>query len=676
MSKDIVFDEEAVSRLLRGANRMVDTVRATFGPRGGNVALQSGSGPPRISSLGSEVALEVELTDPIENMAVRLLREAASRTMAEVGDGTISTLLLAQSILVQATRILAAGASSHLLVQEMQDATGRIIEELSSLSEPLTAESARSVAINAAQDLEIGTFVAEAMGDSLSTVAHIEAARGILPLSRSVSEGMRLPCGFSDRRFSPADANGEIVLTDACVLLTASSLRRVAPLLPIMEQASKANKALLIVAPEIAAEALETCIVNFQRGTLRVVCVRAPATQETQDALEDVGWFTGTNRILDQAGANLSELMLEHLGHARKVIITSASTTFLDGRGHVDQPVIDRISAQLEVTSSAADRALLEARLARLQCRATVIQVGGATDLEFASRRAKAERALCALRAGAADGVVPGGGVALLRAGDAMRLFAEEGLLDPGSSVMRMACEVLVRQLALNSGYDPGAVLSRIRESPNLSLGFDVNRQRFDDLISVGIVDPLRVLVTALRSAASLATTVVTARAAIFQTKIRVTTELEKKYANKGGYSVARSLAWPPYSQDYDVRGFANFLPDHTEQGERVWQIEAGIERVIEDTATTPKPHPEEDLEFTISVSCMRASIRPESPQVVILGRDEDVVSNRFQFSFADAGTWTVLVEFYFRRVWMGQITMDVEADHPSVGAAAVEQDQ
>ena len=618
-----------------------------------------------MSRSGSEVAGQIKLVDPLQNMGAQLLREAAAKTMMDVGDGTTSTLLITESLLVQALRIITAGGSSRTLALEIIDAIDRVIEELESLSEPLTPDSARSIAMSAAQDREIGQFVAEALRDPQAReIVDVQAANHTTGLSQSVVKGMRLNAGYVDSRFRPKEGTAEANLEDAFVAVTTAVLQSGKAVLPIMEHARSAGKPLLILAHDIKDEALETCAVNFQHETVRVVCVRAPGVGETRSQiLEDAAALVGTEIVVDEAGMKLSGLNPKQLGYAANVRINSHTTTILGGRG--DSALIDaaitRVRSKLKDNTSGSDRKSLEDRLARLQCRSTILRIGGASDLEVRERCERAQRAVSALIA-SVGGVVAGGGVSLLRAGDSLRIFDRSPGLDLGARVVGLACEVIVRQLAVNSGYDDGVVVSRIRASSNLGFGLNVNSSRFEDLLNSGIIDPLNVLVTALRSAASLATTLITARVAIFETSTRIKSDVEKKYANKGGYSVSRSLAWPLYELPCEVRGFANLLKREDDLGEatQIWELESGIERTPIEGPAEAVPVSHSDLDFTISISSPSADIKPPAVRILTLHPRDAIVKEVFQLAFHNQGNHTVSVEFYFRRIWLGQIPIDI----------------
>lgn len=666
--RDIAFEEAVISKLLSGVNRLVDTVRPTLGPRGSNVILGSQASAPQITNDGFAIATQIELIDPIENIGVQLFKEAAARTAADVGDGTTTALLLGQSILVQSAKILAAGGSATSLIREVEEAVETVIDELTSLSEPYSDELACAIAVNSAQDKEIGRFMAEAFTEAtLDGIVEIQAGE-TTTLTRTFLRGMKLDSGYVSSFFAPDSGSKEIELEDPYLLLTTASLDKSEELVPIMERIRLEGKPLLILAREVKGEALNTSIINLKRGTLKSVCVQVPGSGEEQPAiLNDVAVFTGAEVILSEAGAKLHETSLNQLGRARRIRVGVQATTILDGQGKPDriQSAITQIESSLKAEDRLPERKLLRKRLAGLHGRGMMIHIGGNTDTERRDRQAKAERALSALRTAAEAGIVAGGGTSLLRAGDALRVLYPADEFNLGRRVVALACESIARQLAVNSGYEGGAVVSRIRASRNLSFGFNVNRNRFEDLLTGGIIDPLQVLAVSLRNAAFIATQMITARAAIFERVNRVKTEIERKYEKKGSYSVSRWLAWPPYGPSADdVRAFASLQNKgdlSLEPGE-FYVLEAGVERTLlkadeEDAFQEPIPN----LEFAIAVSAEDAKIEPATIQNVDLPSGGLMARTSFRLTFPGEGKRIVLVEFYCHRVWLGQIAIDVE---------------
>jgi chaperonin GroEL len=670
MAPTELANEELVrSQLLTGVNRLVDTVRSTLGPRGRNIAIEASSGPPIMTNRGSAVAGQIVLLNSLENIGARLIQDAASRTTREVGDGTTSALLLAQSLLEQSVKVLAAGASAMLLFQEIQQAVQTVTEELESFSEPLTPDLAPYIAMNAAQDPVVGQYVASVLSRTASEIIDITETE-YPELSSETTLGMKLNAGFVSSQFAPAESPQEVALRNPYILVAASAIRNTSDIQPVMERVSVTKRPLLLITPEVSGEALRMLLLNHKRETLRSVCVNVPGmTEEHTDTLEDIAALTGATVIRVEAGARMSEVSLDQLGGAGFVTVTSRSTVIREGRGtHQEvERSIARIESRQNSSKTPEQRTNLEKRIVSLRGRSIVIKVGGATDLEKQDRRTKVERAVSALRAAEGEGVVAGGGVALLRAGDFLQVTPPRQRT-LGTRVVGIACEAIVRQLARNSGYDGASVVARIRESNNLGFGFNVESDVFEDLLNSGIVDPLSVVISSLRNAASVALLILSAGAAIYEKNTRPETALERKYRGKSDYIMRKDLAWPPASSSTgQVNAFVK-LDDGVEPTVSVGQrllFHAGLERDLNGTNTSPTEHQAGDeIPFSITVSAPGVSRASGHYQEIVLKSGSPSVSADFIIVFEEAGIHALLIEFYCRRVWLGQISVDIEV-HP-----------
>lgn len=658
---EIAFADEARSRLLGGINQLVDTVRSTLGPKGRNVLIASAAGMPTIVNRGSVVAEQIELTDKLQNVGVQLAKEGALQTSVQVGDGTTSTLLILQSILRQAERITAAGASAQEVIAEIAQAVQSVTDELASFSEPFTQDLATGVAINAAHDVAIGEFVSaifrEITHDDVIEISYTDYP----DLSSSLKQGVHFESGYVHLEYTAGADTNEIRLDEPYILLTNNVIHTTDDIQPILAQVAKAQKPLFIVAAGINEEPSGTLIVNLHRGSLQSVCVRAPGYGEQQRVfLEDLAVYTGAQVALLEAGMQVRATGIDMLGRAERVIVKRAETTIFEGGGDIQvrELLLEQIDSQLKQPVDEATKNLLERRRRSLRGLAMLVRVGGATEAAKQDRRIRVERSIAAMRA-ARDGVVAGGGVSLLRAGDSLRLIDAIGGRNLGGRIVGRACEAVVRQLAVNSGFEGEAVVARIRNSHNLSFGFNVNSDRFEDLMVVGVIDPVKTLLTSLHNAANIAALIMKTGAAVFEgTTRRISPRPNSRYKE------SRTLAWPPADQVIaDVHAFAT-IEDDSGPSVRIGQpilLEAGIER---DPPTSDDPFPPNgqvrDIALSVAVSAPCMSLDSKDIQEVTLRQIESVASVSFRFTFDCLGKIPVLVEFYCNRVWLGRITLCV----------------
>ena len=653
---DVTFGDETQLRMLSGVDQLVDTVRSTLGPKGRNVLIESPSGPPSIVSQGSSVAEQVTLTDRLENVGAQLAKEGASRTRAQAGDGTTTTLLIMQSILQQAARTTGAGISARELADEIAQAVQFVAEEVASYSEPFEPERAASIAGNAAHDAEIGEFVSAAFQEVDHDDVIEFADSSHLDLSRSLTHGMHFDAGFARSDYISGDE--AIVLENPYVLVTNSIIRTSRELQPMLEEVAQANRPLLIVSSGIGEEPAKMLVANFQRGTVRAVCVCAPGQGEEQRVfLEDLAIYTDGPVALVEGGTQLSAIGMDMLGHAQRAIIRRRETNVLEprGDGKARDLALRRIESQLQTVQDEAERSVLNRRRKSLRGLTMLIGVGGATEVVKLDRRKRVERAIAALRA-ASEGVVAGGGVALLRAGDSLAAAHPGTDRNAGHRIVRRACEAVVRQLAVNSGYEGQAVIARIRDSHNLSFGFNVTSGRFEDLMMAGVIDPVTTVVASFCNAAQIAALIMTAGAAIIEHKTRAANSAVKR----SRYQESRTLSWPPgNAKTAGIRAFANIhhpadVPINV--GNTIL-LEAGFEQEFPVADLIP-PEEGEPL-CSVALSAPSMKLESESIQEVSF-RWGSRATAMFRLTFEASGRIPILVEFYCNRVWLGQIPLEV----------------
>ena len=516
MAKIICYGEEARKALEKGVNQLADTVKITMGPKGRNVVLDKKFGAPLITNDGVTIAKEIELEDPFENMGAQLVKEVSTKTNDVAGDGTTTATLLAQAIIHEGLKNLAAGANPMVMKKGISKATTAAIEAMKANSQKVNGSDdiARVGAVSSG-DEAIGTLIAEAMEkvghDGVITIEESKTAETY----SEVVEGMKFDRGYITPYMVTDTEKMEANLDDALILITDKKISNIQELLPVLEQVVQAGKKLLIIAEDVEGDALSTLIVNRLRGTLNVVCVKAPGFGDRRkEMLQDIAILTGGTVISSDVGLELKEAQLSQLGQARQVKVTKENTTIVNGAGSSEEikARVGQIKSQIEVTTSDYDREKLQERLAKLAGGVAVIKVGAATEVEMKEKKLRIEDALNATRAAVEEGIVAGGGTAYLNAIPAVeKLLAEsEGDEKTGVQIVARALTAPVKQIAANAGIDGSVVLEKIRESGKIGYGFDAYKETYCDMIPAGIVDPTKVTRSALENAASIASTLLT----------------------------------------------------------------------------------------------------------------------------------------------------------------------
>ena len=521
MAKIICYGEEARKALEKGVDQLADTVKITLGPKGRNVVLDKKFGAPLITNDGVTIAKEIELEDPFENMGAQLVKEVSTKTNDVAGDGTTSATLLAQAIVKEGLKNLAAGANPMIMKKGIAKATAAAIEAMKANSQKVngSADIARVGAVSSG-DETIGALISEAMEkvghDGVITIEESKTAETY----SEVVEGMQFDRGYITPYMVTDTEKMEANLDDALILITDKKISNIQELLPLLEQVVQAGKKLLIIAEDVEGDALSTLIVNRLRGTLNVVCVKAPGFGDRRkEMLQDIAILTGGQVISADVGLELKEATLAQLGQARQVKVTKENTTIVNGAGSSEdiKARVAQIKSQIEVTTSDYDREKLQERLAKLAGGVAVIKVGAATEVEMKEKKLRIEDALNATRAAVEEGIVAGGGTAYLNAIPAVeKLMAEaEGDEKTGMQIIARALTAPVKQIAANAGIDGSVVLEKIRESGKTGYGFDAYNEVYCDMIPSGIVDPTKVTRSALENAASIASTLLTTEALV-----------------------------------------------------------------------------------------------------------------------------------------------------------------
>jgi chaperonin GroEL len=520
-AKLVKFSQEARDKILRGVSILADAVTVTLGPKGRNVVLDKSFGAPTVTKDGVTVAKEIELEDKFENMGAQMVKEVASKTSDVAGDGTTTATVLARAIFTEGAKMVAAGHDPMNLKRGIERAVKKIVEELKSLSKPTKdpKEIAQVGTISANNDATIGSIIAEAMEKvGKEGVITVEEAKG-LETQLEVVEGMQFDRGYLSPYFVTDPDRMEAVVEDALILIHEKKLSSLKDMLPILEQVAKSGRPLVIVAEDVEGEALATLVVNKIRGTLHTVAVKAPGFGDRRKAmLEDIGILTGGKVIAEELGIKLEHVSLSDLGKAKKVVIDKDNTTIIDGAGKKAdiEGRVKQIRAQIDETTSDYDREKLQERLAKLVGGVAVIRVGAATEIEMKEKKARVEDALHATRAAVEEGVVPGGGVALIRAA-AASLESLKGVPEEeqvGVAIIKKAVQEPARWIATNAGVEGSIVLDRIRNNKG-SYGFNAATEEYEDLMKAGIIDPTKVVRTALQNAASVASLLLTTEAMI-----------------------------------------------------------------------------------------------------------------------------------------------------------------
>jgi chaperonin GroEL len=521
MAKQIVYSEASRQAILRGVNQLADAVKVTLGPKGRNVVLEKKFGGPSITKDGVTVAKEIELKDPLENMGAQMVREVASKTSDVAGDGTTTATILAQAIFREGVKHVAAGANPMALKRGIEKAVEVATEEVKKLSKTVAddVEKITQVAtISANGDKTIGGIIADAMKKvGKDGVITVEESR-TMHTELDTVDGMQFDRGYLSPYFVTDAERMEAVLEDPYILIHEKKISNMKDLLPVLEQIARSGKPLLIIAEEVEGEALATLVVNKLRGTLNACAVKAPGFGDRRKAmLEDIAVLTGGKSIMEETGIKLEGVKLEDLGRAKRVTVDKDNTTIIDGAGKEKdiQGRIKQLRAQIEETTSDYDREKLQERLAKLAGGVAVVKVGAATETEMKEKKARVEDALHATRAAVEEGIVPGGGVALLRASKALLSLKLEGDEQVGVDIVRRACEEPLRQIVSNSGTEGAIVVGKVRESENANFGYNAATDVYEDLVAAGVIDPTKVTRSALQNAASIASLMLTTEAMI-----------------------------------------------------------------------------------------------------------------------------------------------------------------
>ena len=520
MAKQLLFNEEARGALLRGVNVIAHAVKVTLGPKGRNVVLDKKFGSPTITKDGVAVAKEIELKDPYENMGAQMIKEVASKTSDLAGDGTTTATVLAQAIYRGGLKNVTAGANPMGLQRGIEQAVEKVVEELRKMSKSTKdkKEIAQVATIASNNDKTIGNLIAEAMDKvGKDGVITVEEAKG-METALEVVEGMQFDRGYLSPYFVTDPARMEAILENCLILIHEKKLSSMKEMLPLLEQVAQSGKPLLIVAEDVEGEALATLVVNKLRGTLACCAVKAPGFGDRRKAmLEDIATLTGGNAITEDLGVKLENLKLEDLGKAKKVVVDKDNTTIVEGGGKTGaiEGRIKQLRMQIEETTSDYDKEKLQERLAKLAGGVAIVKVGAATETAMKEKKARVEDALNATRAAVEEGIVPGGGVALLRASkglDSLKLSGDEAT---GADIVRRALEEPIRQIVQNAGLEGSVVVEKVKAAKDVAYGFDAESNAYVDMIHAGIIDPTKVERIALQNAASIASLLLTTEAVI-----------------------------------------------------------------------------------------------------------------------------------------------------------------
>ncbi|HEY4586202.1 MAG TPA: chaperonin GroEL [Brevundimonas sp.] len=520
-AKIVKFNTDARDRMLKGVNVLADAVKVTLGPKGRNVVIQKSFGAPRSTKDGVSVAKEIELEDAFENMGAQMIREVASKANDKAGDGTTTATVLAQAIVQEGLKAVAAGMNPMDLKRGIDKAVEAVLEEIKSNSKPVSnnSEIAQVGTISANGDAEIGDLIAQAMAkvgnEGVITVEEAKTAETTV----DIVEGMQFDRGYLSPYFITNPDKMEAVLEEPLILLHEKKLTSLQPMLPVLEAVVQSGRPLLIIAEDIEGEALATLVVNKLRGGLRVAAVKAPGFGDRRKAmLEDIAILTGGQVISEDLGIKLETVTLDMLGKAKKVSITKDDTTIVEGSGEKDgiEARVGQIKRQIEDTTSDYDREKLQERLAKLAGGVAVLRVGGSTEVEVKEKKDRVDDALNATRAAADEGIVPGGGVALLKASKVLdALKGDNADQNAGVNIVRRALQAPIRQISENSGVEGSIVVGKVLESDKAEFGFNAQTEQYGDLVEMGVIDPAKVVRSALASAGSVAGIMITTEAAI-----------------------------------------------------------------------------------------------------------------------------------------------------------------
>jgi chaperonin GroEL len=525
MAKQVIHGEDSRAAILRGINQLADAVKITLGPKGRNVVIDKKFGSPTITKDGVTVAKEIELKDSLENMGAQMVREVASKTSDVAGDGTTTATVLAQAIFREGVKTVAAGANPMALKRGIDKAVEQATAAIQKLSKPVKGDAIAQVGtVSANGDQTIGNIIAEAMNKvGKDGVITVEESR-TMETALEVVEGMQFDRGYLSPYFVTDPERMEAVLDNPLILINEKKVSSMKDLLPLLEQVAKLGKPMLIIAEDVEGEALATLVVNKLRGTLNIAAVKAPGFGDRRKAmLEDIAILTGGKVISEDLGIKLENVKLEDLGRAKKITIDKDNTTIVEGTGKQGdiEGRVKTLRAQIEDTTSDYDREKLQERLAKLVGGVAVIKVGAATETEMKEKKARVEDAMHATRAAVEEGIVPGGGVALVRAAKTLEKYQinEDGEGDPdeqiGVNIVRRALEEPLRQIVQNAGKEGAVVVERVRSEKNENIGFNAATETFEDLVKAGVIDPAKVTRTALQNAASIAGLMLTTEAMV-----------------------------------------------------------------------------------------------------------------------------------------------------------------
>src|SRR4051812_19569192 len=518
MSKQITYGDESRQFILRGVNRLADAVRVTLGPRGRNVVLDKKYGAPLITKDGVTVAKEIQLKEPLENMGAQMVKEVASKTSDVAGDGTTTATVLAQAIYREGSKNVTAGANPMSLKRGIDKAVAAVSEELKKLSKPVKGRMIAQVgAISANNDEAIGTIIADAMEKvGKDGVITVEEAKS-METSLEVVEGMQLDRGYLSPYFVTDPERMEAVLEDALVLIHERKISNMKDLLPLLEQVAKLAQPLLIIAEDLEGDALATLVVNKLRGTLKVAAIKAPGYGDRRkETLQDLAVLTGGKAVTEDLGIKLENIKLEELGRAKKITIDKDHTTIVEGAGQKRdiEARVKQLRMQVEETTSDYDKEKLQERLTKLVGGVAIIKVGAATETEMKEKKARVEDAMHATKAAVEEGIVPGGGVALVRCTNALESIRAQGDEAVGVAIIKRALEEPLRQIAGNAGHEGAVVVAKVREM-KADEGFNALNEKYENLVEAGVIDPTKVVRSALQNAASIASLLLTTEATI-----------------------------------------------------------------------------------------------------------------------------------------------------------------
>jgi len=523
-AKELLFDVEARAKLKKGVDALADAVKITLGPKGRNVVIDKKFGSPTITKDGVTVAKEIELADPIENMGAQMVKEVATKTSDLAGDGTTTATVLAQAIYREGLKNVTAGANPMELKRGIDRAVEAVVEELKRLSVPSAGkkEIAQVGSISANNDKEIGDLIAEAMEKvGKDGVITVEEAKGLETTLETV-DGMQFDRGYLSPYFVTDPEKMEAVLDDAYILIHDKKISSMKELLPVLEKVAQTGKPLLIIAEDVEGEALATLVVNKLRGTLKVASVKAPGFGDRRkEMLRDIAVLTGGNVISEEVGFKLENAVLNDLGRAKRIVIDKDNTTVVDGKGKNEdiQGRISEIKVAVEKSTSDYDKEKLQERLAKLSGGVAVINVGAATETEMKEKKARVEDALHATRAAVEEGIVPGGGVALLRAQSVLDKIKGTHDEKIGVDIVRRALEEPIRMIAQNAGAEGSIVVAKVKESKDKNTGYNAATDNYEDLVKSGVIDPTKVTRTALQNAASIAGLMLTTECVVVERK-------------------------------------------------------------------------------------------------------------------------------------------------------------